>query len=203
MCARYDVETSPAALAAELEATLAGDIAPRTTIAPTDVAPALIAGPEGARTLVPMKFGWPPSMPKERIHLNTRSESAARTPGAAEALAGHRCLIPAHAFHEWSGPKGKRTHHLLVQAEPARGPLFTMAGLYLPAEQGSPARFVILTTAASRDVRPFHHRMPLVVPPDLRARWIAADEEDPEALLSRVRRADAPRMLDRAGATDD
>ncbi|MFO0686727.1 MAG: SOS response-associated peptidase family protein [Sandaracinus sp.] len=202
MCARYDVETSPQRLAEELEAAVRGDIPPRATIAPTDVAPALIAGPAGERWLVPMKFGWPPSMPKERIHLNTRSESAARTEGASEALAERRCLLPAHAFHEWSGPKGKRAHHLLAKAEEEGPALFTMAGLYLPPEDGAPARFVILTTAASRDVRPFHHRMPLVVPPGLRARWLAADE-DPEAILSRVRHADAPRMLDRARPSDD
>jgi putative SOS response-associated peptidase YedK len=192
MCARYEVEDAPGKIAEELDATLRAEIAPRRTIAPTDVAPALIA--DGTqRVLVPMKFGWPPSRPKERIHLNTRSESAARG-DSREALSERRCLIPAHAFHEWSGPKGARLHHLFA---PSEHRLITMAGLYVPGEDGGPARFVILTTSANRDVRPFHHRMPLVVPPDLRTRWITVSDDDPEKLLSDVRRTDAPALGDR------
>ena len=193
MCARYEVSDPPTKIAAQLEASIAGEIPPRATIAPTDTAPALIVV-DGARLLVPMKFGWPSTRPKERVHLNTRAESAARG-DSAEALASRRCLLPANAFHEWSGPKGTRAHHLFAAA--ASAPLFTMAGLYLPGESDAPARFVILTTAASREVRPFHDRMPLVVPDELRARWLAVLDEDPDQLLARVRGADPPRMLDR------
>jgi putative SOS response-associated peptidase YedK len=193
MCARYEVEDAPGKIAEELDATLRDEIAPRRTIAPTDVAPALIA--EGTeRVLVPMKFGWPPSRPKERIHLNTRSESAGRG-DSKDALAERRCLIPAHAFHEWSGPKGARLHHLF--APPSSKALITMAGLYVPGQDGGPPRFVILTTAASREVRPFHHRMPLVVPPDLRTRWLTVGQGDPVELLAEVRKSDAPSLVDR------
>jgi putative SOS response-associated peptidase YedK len=193
------VEDAPSRIAEELDATLGAEIAQRKTIAPTDVAPALIAT-ESGRVLVPMKFGWPASRPKERIHLNTRSESAAREGDSRDALLTRRCLLPASAFHEWSGPKGARHHHLF--APDASGRLLTMAGLYLPDPDGGPARFVILTTAASRDVRPVHHRMPLVVPPELRARWIDVSDDDPEELLRAVRRSDAPRMLDRERPTE-
>ena len=197
MCARYEVEDAPDLIAEELDATLVGEIAPRRTIAPTDVAPALITQGD-ARVLLPMKFGWPPSRPKERIHLNTRSEGLARDADALAALTTRRCLIPAHAFHEWSGPKGARLHHLF--SPDAAKPLLTMAGLYLPTDDGSPARFVILTTAASREVRPFHHRMPLVVPSELRTRWITTGDGDPEALLREVRHHDAPHLRDREGS---
>ncbi len=194
MCARYEVEDAAASIAEELDATLRGEVAARTTIAPTDVAPALIATDAG-RLLLPMKFGWPATRPKERIHLNTRSESAARDGDSADALRSRRCLLPAHAFHEWSGPKGARHHHLF--APDGVGRLITMAGLYLPDPSGGPSRFVILTTAASRDVRAVHHRMPLIVPPELRTRWITVSDDDPAELVAHVRRSDAPRMLDR------
>jgi putative SOS response-associated peptidase YedK len=193
VCARYEVADAPAKIAAELEASIAGEIPARATIAPTHTAPALIAI-DGARVLVPMKFGWPATRPKERIHLNTRSETAARSADSEAALADRRCLLPAHAFHEWSGPKGARLHHLLASEGAS---LITMAGLYLPDDAGGAARFVILTTAASRDVRPFHHRMPLIVPASLRTEWIRVGEGDPEALLARVRREEPPRLLDR------
>lgn len=192
MCARYEVDATPAAIAAELGATLGGEIAPRRTIAPTDLAPALIVGEDGGPLLVGMRFGWPGTRPGERIHLNTRSESAGRG-DSREALAHQRCLLPASAFHEWSGPKGARQHHLF-RAQGA--PLLTLAGLWLPDDAGGPSRFVILTTAASRDVRPVHHRMPLVVPAALRARWIAVHEEDPAVLLGEVRRVEAPHLED-------
>lgn len=196
MCARYEVEDTPARIAEALDAMQHGEITPRRTIAPTDVAPALVVR-DGARVLVPMKFGWPGTRPKERIHLNTRSESAAREGDSRQALETRRCLVPAHAFHEWSGPKGARRHHLFAAAGAPGDSLLTMAGLYLPDEGGGPARFVLLTTAASREVRPVHHRMPLVVPPELRARWIAVGAEDAEGLLSTVRRSGAPPMRDR------
>lgn len=192
MCARYDIEDAPASIAEELDASLQGEITPHRTIAPTDIAPALVMV-GGARLLVPMKFGWPPSRPKERLHLNTRSESAAKGEDSKDALSSRRCLLPAHAFHEWSGPKGARHHHLFAPGGERH--LMTMAGLYLLDEAGGPSRFVILTTAASRDIRPFHHRMPLVVPPELGAAWIGVTDEDPAELLARVRRSDAPRML--------
>jgi putative SOS response-associated peptidase YedK len=191
VCARYEVADAPSKIAEELEAAIEGEIPARATIAPTDTAPALIAV-EGSRVLVPMKFGWPPSRPKERIHLNTRSESAARG-DSADALTHRRCLLPAHAFHEWSGPKGARLHHLFASES---SPLVTMAGLYLRDGDG-PARFVILTTAASREVRPFHHRMPLVVPADLRTAWLRVEDGDAEELLARVRRAELLHLFDR------
>jgi putative SOS response-associated peptidase YedK len=193
VCARYEVADAPSKIAEELEASIEGEIPARATIAPTDTAPALIEI-EGTRVLVPMKFGWPSTRPKERIHLNTRSETAARG-DSAEALSQRRCLLPAHAFHEWSGPKGARLHHLFASEA---SPLITMAGLYLREGDG-PARFVILTTAASREVRPFHHRMPLVVPADQRTAWIHVDDGDAEDLLARVRRAEPLRMIDRGG----
>jgi putative SOS response-associated peptidase YedK len=190
MCARYDLVLDAEQIAKQLDATLGAPIAPRTTIAPTDVAPTVIAA-DGARRVVPMRFGWPPVMPKERVHLNVRSESAARTHGDDGALGERRCLVPATAFHEWSGPKGQRAHHLFASA----GELLTFAGLFVEVDGEPVPRFVILTTAASREVRPVHHRMPLVVPAPLRATWLSR-EVDGEALLSRVRRSEPPRMLD-------
>ena len=152
---------------------------------------------------MPMRFGWLPAGPKERVHLNVRSESAAHTAGSQHALVERRCLVPATAFHEWSGPKGKREHHLFApdRVGPSGAGLLTLAGLYARQGEG-PSRFVILTTAASHDVRPAHHRMPLIVPADLRARWIDCAPDDsaqtaPDEVLARMRRQEAPRMLDR------
>lgn len=191
MCARYDLVLDAEQIARELDASLAAPIASKATVAPTDVAPAVVAS-DGARRVVPMRFGWPPSMPKERVHLNVRSESAARTQGGDGALAERRCLVPATAFHEWSGPKGQRAHHLFSGG--ASAGLLTFAGLFVEIEGEPVPRFVILTTAASPEVRPVHHRMPLVVPGALRAAWLSSP--DGEDALSRVRRAEAPRMLD-------
>jgi putative SOS response-associated peptidase YedK len=192
VCARYDVIHNAEELARELGATLAGDIPERETIAPTDVAPVLVKQP--ALTLGPMRFGWPGQRPKERIQVNVRSETAARAPRSRDAVRKHRCLVPITAFHEWSGEKRARVHHLLAGEG---GQLLTLAGLYEIEhdEHGKHASFVILTTAANDVVRPIHDRMPLVVPPALREEWLAP-EADPAALIERVREADGPPIIE-------
>jgi putative SOS response-associated peptidase YedK len=192
VCARYDVIHNAAELARDLGATLAGDIPERATIAPTDVAPVLVKQP--ALTLGPMRFGWDSDRPKARVQVNVRSETAARAPRSRDAARVHRCLVPITAFHEWSGEKKARVHHLLAAEG---GALMTLAGLYEIErdEQGKQSRFVILTTAANDAVRPIHDRMPLVVPPALRDEWLDP-KADAAAIIERVREADAPPMID-------
>ncbi len=192
MCARYDVIHTPEELARELGAVLTEGIPARSTIAPTDVAPVLVRQP--ALTLGPMRFGWPGARPKERLQVNVRSETAARAPRSRDAARARRCLVPVTAFHEWSGEKRARVHHLLA-AE--RGELMTLAGLYEidRDEDGKRAAFVILTTAANDVVRPVHDRMPLIVSPSLREAWLS-EAEDPAALIERVRETDAPPIID-------
>lgn len=192
VCARYDVIHTPEELARELGAALAGEIPTRETIAPTDVAPVLVKQP--VLTLGPMRFGWPGQRPKERIQVNVRAETAARAPRSRDAARTRRCLVPITAFHEWSGEKRARVHHL-IGAE--HGELLTLAGLYEidRSDEGKRASFVILTAAANDVVRPIHDRMPLIVPPALREAWLEK-EADPAALIERVREAEAPSIIE-------
>jgi putative SOS response-associated peptidase YedK len=193
VCARYDVIHTPEQLARELGATLAGEIPARPTIAPTDMAPVLVKQP--SLVLGPMRFGWPGQRPKERIQVNVRSETATRAPRSRDAVRTHRCLVPITAFHEWSGEKRARVHHVLTEA---RGQLLTLAGLYEieHGEEGKRSSFVILTTAANDVVRPIHDRMPLVVPPSLRDEWLDRGA-DPAKLIERVREAEGPPIIER------
>lgn len=75
------------------------------------------------------------------------------------ALENHRCLIPATAYYEWSGPTGhKRTHRF---SRPDGGWLW-IAGIW--EENPDLGRcFSMITTTANSVAAPVHNRMPAVL----------------------------------------
>ena len=111
--------------------------------------------------------------------INARSETVATTPAFREAFRTARCLVPVSGFYEWvslPGPGKAKQPHWIHAAAPTAGPL-TLAGLWASWRGPDPAAppletFTILTTAASADVANVHDRMPVLVPPAHRERWL-------------------------------
>lgn len=95
----------------------------------------------------------------KKLVFNGRSESIQEKNMFRDLVDVNRCVIPATLFYEWHD-KGKYT----INAE---SPYFFMAGLYRTyRDKGDPPRnnFVILTTAADKDVSAIHTRMPVILP---------------------------------------
>ena len=95
--------------------------------------------------------------------------------GAAEfraAWASRRCAIPADGFYEWGGPP--RDRRPIRFHDPAGRPLL-FAGLWGEVEGGALA-FAILTTAANEPVAALHDRMPVLLPADGLAAWLAGGD---------------------------
>jgi putative SOS response-associated peptidase YedK len=111
--------------------------------------------------------------------INARAETLADKPSFRGPARRHRCLIPASGFYEWE--KGSRQAWLF---RPSEGELMAFAGIWQPGvpEDAIPDSVAIVTTAANAVLRPVHHRMPVLVPPERFDAWLDPEQRDPDAL---------------------
>jgi putative SOS response-associated peptidase YedK len=77
-------------------------------------------------------------------------------------------MVPAEAFYEWVGPKGRRQPLSIGRAG---GKLLSLAGLFnywKPKDsEGSPiATFTVITTAPNQWMTRIHNRMPAILQDD-------------------------------------
>jgi putative SOS response-associated peptidase YedK len=154
---------------------------PRWNIAPTQEAPSLLRGSGGLR-LGPLRWGlvpfWADDPSIGNRLINARSESVDRRPAFREAFPRRRCLIPADGFYEWQRPASGRGPKTPFWIHPADGSLMTFAGLWerwRPASGPPLFTFTILTTGANAWMRTIHDRMPVIVAPGERDRWLDRD----------------------------
>lgn len=110
--------------------------------------------------LVP--YFWKKPLKGKFLATNARSETVATTAAFKAAFARRRCLVPADAFHEWTGGKGAKT---MWEITAAAQPWFCFAGLWDRAEteDGPVESCTILTTAAGPDMAAIHHRQPVIL----------------------------------------
>ena len=135
-------------------------------IAPTDVhitdrAPIVRRAGSGAE-LVVRRWSWPNTGGKPLYNL----KSEGRTFGE------RRCLAVADGFYEYTapaGPKAKRKDRWLFR--PAEGELIGIAALWRDHPEVGEA-FTLLTAEPGEDVRPFHHRQIVLIPPQRWADWL-------------------------------
>jgi putative SOS response-associated peptidase YedK len=127
----------------------------------TDPAPIVRADADGF-DLVVRRWSWPGAGGKPVY--NFRSEGREFSSG--------RCLIVADGFYEFTAqadPKAKRKHKWRFTM---RGqPLFAIGGLWR-ADPAVGEAFTMLTTEPGPDVRPYHHRQIVVLPPAEFGRWL-------------------------------
>ena len=129
-------------------------------IAITDPGPIVRVGER--LELVQRRWSWPG--PVGKPVYNFRSEGRDFSKG--------RCLIIADGFFEFTAqtdPKVKRKHKWRFQLRDA--PLFAIAGLWRTDPKVGEA-FTMLTTEPGEDVRPYHNRQVVVIPPGNFARWL-------------------------------
>jgi len=177
MCAYFKALLALAALRPHVEDV--PDLPPlRDTIAPTDGAPILIRNPDtGVLELIPARFGLVPHWYAKSIRdwkastFNARLDSVADKPVFRGAWTYRRCIVPAEAFFEWSGPKIDRQKWRITRAD--NHPL-GFAGIWDCANtlEGELWSFAILTRDAGADMRAIHEREPIVLHPDRWQDWV-------------------------------
>jgi putative SOS response-associated peptidase YedK len=137
---------------------------------PKSVVPGLVLH-KGERVI--SSFSW--AFFDDGTGHNARIETAAERPAWRDAYASARVVLPLARFVEgraWFSEAAGRT--------------LAVAGLYrlgaLPGG-GPPRRATMLTRPADEVVAPFHERMPVVLPGDLIAPWLAGDPMPIDRLL--------------------
>lgn len=172
MCGRYTVSNPGEILGHDQEP----EMAARYNVAPTQAAPVVVAGEDGSRRLASMRWGLVPYWAKDpeigHRAINARSETVPEKPTFRDSFARRRCLVAADGFFEWQKvPGGKQPYLIRLEA----GAPFAFAGLW-DRWRGSQGRvletFTILTTTPNSLVAPIHDRMPVILGPAARDRWL-------------------------------
>ncbi|MCB9946247.1 MAG: SOS response-associated peptidase [Rhodospirillaceae bacterium] len=178
MCGRYLI-TSPLEAILEMFAVDPADrpnLEPRFNLAPTQQAPVVRRGDDGARHLALLRWGLIPHWAKDvkigaRL-INARAETAATAPAFRESARRRRCLVVADGFFEWQ-KQGKAKQPFLIRRRDNRPMAF--AGLWSAWTDPQGARletFTIITTAADAMMAAIHDRMPLILPSAAWPAWL-------------------------------
>jgi putative SOS response-associated peptidase YedK len=177
VCGRYTLSSSKSELMKEfgLVDPPFDDHAPRYNIAPTQLVLALAAGRDGLRSGL-LRWGLIPSWAEDASigsrMINARAETLAFKPAFRELLARRRCVILADGFYEWKRTaSGKQPMHIRL----ASGKPFAFAALWDRSSRlpGDPLHTcTIITTEPNELVGLIHNRMPVILDPRARERWL-------------------------------
>jgi putative SOS response-associated peptidase YedK len=170
---------------------------PRYNIAPTQMVATVpnVLNNDGALSLTYMRWGLIPSWAKDHTIgsrlINARGETAHEKPSFRASFKRKRCLVLADGFYEWAkvpGQKRKQPVYIRMQS----GEPFGFAGLWDhwhdPAGTGDElVTCTIITTEPNEIVKPYHNRMPVILPPEDFDVWLEPGEADTGHLLSLIR----------------
>lgn len=193
MCGRFMLYSNSEAIAAHFGVRLSPELAhrpvPRYNIGPGSPVLAIRQGPAGDTPARPeaTHFLWglvpawvkagPDNQPDWRLNLfNARLETAAEKPAFRAAWRHRRCLLPADGFYEWQRREDGSKQPWCVQAR--EGGLFAFAGLWdawHSPDGGVLQSCTLLTTQASGKFSAVHARMPVILPPEAYADWLACE----------------------------
>lgn len=174
MCGRFALFHSPDQWGLEpLQVHLPG-WHPRYNIAPSQSIAVVHQGATGLEAHA-MLWGFVPHWVREdkpRFQpINARIEGAASKPMFRDALAHHRCVIPASGFYEWQATEQAKQPWF---ARPKNNGVFLFAGLHSRwMGTGEPVDTVaILTRDAMGDMSAIHARMPVMLNPAQAKQWL-------------------------------
>ncbi len=183
MCGRFSLTPKIEQVIEKLNIINSIDFAPSYNISPSQNIP-VIRNIDNQLTISTMHWGlipfWMKELPKSSSLINARSETVASKPSFRSAYKKRRCLIPADGFYEWQKVEnGKLPYFIQLKNKE----IFTFAGLW-EQWQGNGQTIescTIITTDANDDMKPIHHRMPVIIDQDYYSHWF--ENADPLDLL--------------------
>lgn len=169
MCGRFLLESEVEDLVARYNAEYSLDVYKSGEIFPSEN-PITVVSENNKNVLKVMKWGFPMRGSK-RLIINARSETTLEKPMFKSSLLQRRCIIPANAFFEWKGDKGKKIKHRISKNH---DDIFSMAGIYniFKDENNAYEAFTILTLNAAGAMRSIHDRMPLILNREEEKLWL-------------------------------
>lgn len=122
--------------------------------------------------------------------FNARTENLAagakRSPVFSDSFAKRRCIVPASAWFEFTGPEGSKTKHRFARAD---GEPIWFAGLWdrcSTPDAGDFGSFTILTGPSAGWLSDYHDRAPVILEPAEWAAWLDPAQDAGE-LIAAVR----------------
>ncbi|MCE9615493.1 MAG: SOS response-associated peptidase [Lentisphaerae bacterium] len=177
MCGRFTLTRFPDEWTELLEMPGFDPPKPRYNVAPGQYILTILRDPEIPHPIPQLLFwGLLPAWVKDPATvsrpINARAETVADKPYFRAAIRHRRCLIPADGFFEWAGAGAtRRPYYFQMKDEQP----FAMAGLW---ERWQSPRdelvdsCTILTTTPNDVVKPYHHRMPVILAPQDFKSWM-------------------------------
>lgn len=186
MCGRFTLTIDPAQLQAIFQAQSPSDLTPRFNVAPSQ-AVAVIANRAEPRAIELFRWGlipaWADDVKIGNRLINARAETVAEKPSFRAALKRRRCLVLADGFYEWR-KTGKTKTPMYIQL--ADGAPFAFAGLWetwTAHDQAPIHSCTLITTTPNTLMATIHDRMPVILPPEAYATWLAPTELPAEKTL--------------------
>ena len=129
--------------------------------------------------------------------FNAKAETVADKPSFRNAFLKRRCVVPAEAFYEWVGPRGKKQPLHISRHD---GSFLSMAGLYSywkpEGTEGRPIpTFTVITTEPNQWMARIHNRMPVMLPDEQIETWLDPSISNPH-ILSGLLKAPPEDFLD-------
>lgn len=188
MCGRYTLTADKATLQRTFNLDSVPPLTPRYNIAPTQPVPIITS--DKPRELTIVNWGLIPSWSKDisgaSMLINARGETVDEKPSFRSAFKYRRCLVPADGFYEWR-KDGKSKLPQYIHFEDRR--VFALAGLWerWNSPQGDEIlSCTIVTTDPNALIKPWHHRMAVILEPEDYATWL--DPQAPPDLLKSLLR---------------
>jgi len=186
MCGRYTIRDPHRAFAefSILEKTPA--LEPRYNVAPSQGVWAVrLAGGTERPSLALLRWGIA-RQPSSGAVVMVRGESLSKRPPFAEAFRRRRCLLIADGFYEWR--RAGRQSFPYYFARPDGAP-FAIAAIWETAspDVGSLDACALITRPALAPVEGVHNRMPVLLAPAHRDRWLDPTFDDVTALDEMLR----------------
>ncbi|MFC1516613.1 SOS response-associated peptidase [Thermodesulfobacteriota bacterium] len=171
----------------------AGEVAASYNIAPLQEILAII-NHDGENRLEKFHWGLVPFWAKDISFgskmINARAETVATKPSFRNAFKKRRCLIIADGFYEWAGTEREKQPVYLTVPD---GSPFAFAGLWETWKKKEDADSIyrsctIITTEASESIGRIHHRMPVILKPDVYGTWLDPENNDVTVLESMLKK---------------
>lgn len=202
MCGRYVTMSTPEQLAErfEVDRVEVGDLEARYNVAPTTQVPVVLER-DDQRVLDTMRWGfvpfWAEQVGKGPQPINARVETIHDKRMFASSFRRRRLLLPADGFYEWQQRDGSDRKQPWFIHDPDDQPL-AFAGIWTAwSDEDDDDRVestCILTRSAAGRMEDLHDRMPVVLPANLWATWLEADEQEAPYLHEVIANAGVPRL---------
>jgi len=179
MCGRYALTLSQDAIRQLFGVASVDWVESRLNLSPSSTNP-VIRMKDGARELVPMRWGlrpswWDPAKTKNQP-FNAPAEEIASKPFFRDAFKHRRCVVPATAYYEWDrSSKPPKPHQLTIDG----GAPFCFAGLWErwnSPEGEALETYTIVTTQANKLVKNWYNRMPVILDREEIDNWLAQSD---------------------------